>query len=294
MDGQEPQNTSGGASAAGVGPDHGYHRAAAVARPRSGRSAAGGAGAGRTYSPRRGSYRRGGPTADRRSNTGLRVGVAAKARRSRTGGQLDWRTPPGAAPDLPLASGAMRHGACRGGPDVRGAADDSLPGDGHGDQQGDQGPAGLGDPHRRTAGPADRGARRAGPRGRSRQAPLPGQRRSLVTVPAAGPHQARPHGRPGGARGDGRPERRGGPATPQSGTGRPPGRGAGRQDGPGTRPRCSGATTPRHHGPRGHVAARCAGGAPNWRVRGAYRPFPSGGKHLGGSLLSSRYAKWQV
>src|SRR5690348_13609343 len=38
MDGQEPQNTSGGASAAGAGPDHGYHRTAAVARPGSGRS----------------------------------------------------------------------------------------------------------------------------------------------------------------------------------------------------------------------------------------------------------------
>src|SRR3954452_6236302 len=91
MDGQEPQNTSGRASAAGVGPDHGYHRTAAVARPRSGRSTASGAGAGRTDSPRRGSYRRGSPTADWRSDFGLRVGVAAKAWRSRAGSELDRR-----------------------------------------------------------------------------------------------------------------------------------------------------------------------------------------------------------
>src|SRR5690606_41455197 len=32
----------------------------------------------------------------------------------------------------------------------------------------------------------------------------------------------------------------------------------------------------------------------HWRAPGAYPRFPSGGKHLGGSLLSSRYAKWQV
>src|SRR6266545_2785361 len=133
MDGQEPQNTSGGASAAGVGPDHGYHRTAAVARPRSGRSTASGAGAGRTDSPRRGSYRRGSATADWRSNIGLRVGTAPQARGTRTRRELDWRTPTGTSPDLPLASGEVRHGACRGRPDVRGAADDSLPSDGHGD-----------------------------------------------------------------------------------------------------------------------------------------------------------------
>ncbi|MEY9487984.1 hypothetical protein RKD26_003778 [Streptomyces calvus] len=139
MDGQEPQNTSGGASAAGTGPGHGYHCTAAVARPRSGRSTASGAGAGRTDSPRRGSYRRGRATADWRPNTGLRVGVAAKAWRSRAGGPLDRRAASRAPPDLPLASGAVRHGARRGRTDVRGAADDSLPGDGHRDQPGDQG-----------------------------------------------------------------------------------------------------------------------------------------------------------
>src|SRR5882757_10022581 len=157
MDGQEPQINSGRASSAGAGPDHGYHRTAAVARPRSGRSTASGAGAGRTDSPGRGSYRRGRTTADWRSNTGLCVGTASPTRSTRTRSELDWRTPPGAAPDLSLASGEVRHGPCRGRPDVRGAADDSLPSDGHGDQPGDQGPAGQRDPYRRSAGPTDRG-----------------------------------------------------------------------------------------------------------------------------------------
>src|SRR5688572_7692098 len=194
MDGQEPQNTSGRAFAAGIGPDHGYHRTAAVARPRSGRSTASGAGAGRTDSPRRGSYRRGRATADWRPNTGLRVGVAAKARRSGTGGPLDRRAASRAAPDLSLASGAVRHGARRGRTDVRGVADDSLPGDGHRDQPGDQGPAGLRDPHRRSAVPADRGARRTGTRGRPRQAPVPGERGTLLAFPVAGSDPARPDG----------------------------------------------------------------------------------------------------
>ncbi|MCF2436593.1 GPP34 family phosphoprotein [Streptomyces thinghirensis] len=119
MDGQEPQNTSGGASAAGVGPDHGYHRTAAVARPRSGRAQLVELALAGRIAPDGDRIAVVAPRPTGRSNTGLRVGVAAKAWRSRTGGQLDWRAPPGAAPDLPLASGAMRHGACRGGPDVR-------------------------------------------------------------------------------------------------------------------------------------------------------------------------------
>ncbi|CAM5601204.1 hypothetical protein SBADM41S_10095 [Streptomyces badius] len=50
-----------------------------------------GAGAGRTDSPGRGSYRRGGTTANWRSDIGLRVGVAAKARRSECmAAPVDW------------------------------------------------------------------------------------------------------------------------------------------------------------------------------------------------------------
>lgn len=217
MDGQEPQNNSGGASAARLGPGHGNHGAAAVARPRPGRGTASGAGSGWTDSPRRGSYRRGDATADRRSDVGLRTGAAAPPRQPGTRRPLDRRAPAGAAPDVPHTPGAVRHGACRGGPDVRGAADDSLPGDGHGHQPGDQGPAGQRDPHRRAAGPADRGARRTGPRGRSGQAPVPGQRGPLFTLPAPGSDQARPDGRARGARRDGRAER--GRRAAASGTG---------------------------------------------------------------------------
>ena len=36
---------------------------------------------------------------------------------------------------------------------------------------------------------------------------------------------------------------------------------------------------------------RCGPEPPKWRGRAAYPLFPSGRKHLGGSLLSSRYAK---
>lgn len=214
MDGQEPQNTSGGASAARTGPGHGYHCAAAVARPRSGRSAASGARAGRADSPRRGSYRCGDATADRRSSSGLRTGAAAQAWCSGPGGPLDRRAPARAPPDLPDTSGAVRHGGRRARTDVRGAADDALPGDGHGHQPGDQGPAGCRDPHRRSAGPADRGARRPGARGRAGQAPVSGQRGPFVPFPAAGSDPARSDGRSGGARRDGRPERRGGPVAP--------------------------------------------------------------------------------
>lgn len=90
----------------------------------------------------------------------------------------------------------------------------------------------------------------------------------------------------------------------------------------GTRPRCSDAAAPRKHGPRPGPLSRAAPPAPrrthdpvtgaavragrgertlspprsaclfpNWRVPVAYPPFPSGRKRLGGSLLSSRYAK---
>ncbi len=313
-------------------------------------STAGGAGAGRTDSPRRGSYRRGGTTADREiqhwtARWSCCEGVALPYGRSTGLAGPAWGC---ARPTSRIWSDAAWCMPWRA--RCAGAADDSLSGDGHGDQQGDRGPAGLGDPHRRTAGPATRGARRAGPRGRSRQAPLPGQRRTLVTVPPAGPHQARPHGRTGGARGDGRPERRGGPATPcprprpaarppdreprpapEPARGVPaqprtdpwrvrwptephppqqrtaatravphrrtaesprPGHGSRRSARGGGTDRTSGTPGRRHRSRR--PARPCAGGAPNWRVRGAYRPFPSGRKHLGGSLLSSRYAKWQV
>ncbi len=188
-------------------PATGYHGAAAVARPRSGRSTASGAGPGGTDSPRRGSYRRGAPTADRRSNSGLRARTAAQTRQSGPGRPLDRRAPAGAAPDVPRAPGALRHGACRAGPDVRGAADDPLPGDRQRGQPGDQGPAGQRDPHRRTAGPADRGARRARPRRGSRQAPVPRQRGAVLAIAPAGPDQVRPDGRSRGPRRDGRAER---------------------------------------------------------------------------------------
>ncbi|CAK7287836.1 hypothetical protein SGPA1_50802 [Streptomyces misionensis JCM 4497] len=249
MDGQEPQNTSGGASAAGTGPGHGYHCAAAVARPRSGRCTASGAGAGRTDSPRRGSYRRGGATAHRRSNSGLRIGVAAKAWRSGTRRPLDRRTPAGAASDVPLAPGAVRHGRRRARPDVRGAADDAVPGDRHRHQPGDPCPAGLRDPHRRTAGPADRGARRPGARRRAGQAPVPGERGPIVPLPAAGPDPARPDGRARRARRDGRAERRGRAAAPRPGRTGPAGR-ARCPPRARTRARGADAAAPRFHGAR--------------------------------------------
>lgn len=264
MDGQEPQNNSGRASAAGFGPDHGHHSTAAVARPRPGRGPASRAGSGRTDSPRRGSYRRGDGTADRRSNTGLRARIAAPTRQSGARGPLDRRAPTRAAPDLPHASRTVRHGACRGGPDVRGIADDALPGDGDGHQPGDQDPAGQRDPHRRTPGPADRGAGRAGPCGRARQASVPRERRAVIALPSPGSDPPRPDGRAGRTRRHGCAERRRGPAPQaagrrrgtgtatggqgRSGTGRRAGPVAARsrQDGPGGRPLTPADTVPHH------------------------------------------------